>query len=283
MVRAYRMNDETRRALESTGAVLFASTDGEATVGQTLAGGSTALIDVAVVGPDDQGLGSLPRLLLTPEEAAELGLASAPGPVVIEVPGMTRDQREAITDVVDEYTEPERIAAGVPEPKPLQVSPGQPLERSVPAQKMEQFVNVEFSWPNENINPYILEAILGVVALLFALFVVGVSLALAAAETRDERDVLDVVGASPAVLRRTSGRKAVLLTGLGVALAIPVGFLPVVVFAGAREPNLPLVFPVRTVALLALVVPVVIGAVTMLGSAIALRIRPVRISTMTFE
>jgi hypothetical protein len=50
-----------------------------------------------------------------------------------------------------------------------------------------------------------------------------------------------------------------------------------------RDPNLPIVFPIRTVAVLAVVVPIVIGAVTMLGSAVALRVRPFRVSTMTFE
>ena len=148
MIRAYWLSDEMRRALEATGALLFASTDGKATVRQMLADETTADFDVAVVGPDDDGLGSLPRLLLTPAKATELGLASTPGPVVMEAPGMTRDQREAITDVVDEYTEPERIAADVLEPRMVAGGPEQEIVKGV-----EGFVNVEFSWPNEDIDP----------------------------------------------------------------------------------------------------------------------------------
>jgi putative ABC transport system permease protein len=264
LLATYRLADESKQALESTGALLIGREDGRATISLPQPDGSTRQFDARVTA-DDAGLGSLPRLIVTPERARELGFTTAPGTVVIEVPDMTRDQREAVQDVVDEFTE------------------DQQLPRQVTAGEVEHWTSADFSWPNDDIDPHLLEAILGGVALVFALFVVGVSLALAAAETRDERDVLDVVGASPAVIRRTSGRKAVLLTLLGVALAIPVGFLPVIVFAGARDPNLPIMFPVRTVAVLAIVVPVVIGAVTMFGSAVALRLRPVRVSTMTFE
>jgi len=70
-------------------------------------------------------------------------------------------------------------------------------------------------------------------ALALTLFVVAASLALAAAETRDERDVLSVVGAAPTMLRRASAHKAWLLSFLGAVLGIPVGFLPVVVFTRA--------------------------------------------------
>ncbi|MBA2496608.1 MAG: hypothetical protein H0V33_05840 [Acidimicrobiia bacterium] len=112
---------------------------------------------------------------------------------------------------------------------------------------------------------------------------IAVSLALAASETRDERDVLVVAGAAPSTMRRTSGRKALLLSGLGAALAVPVGFLPVAVFTAVSSDDLPLVFPWRVVLLLLVAVPVVAAAVTTVGSGIVLRLRPVRVSTMAFD
>ena len=51
----------------------------------------------------------------------------------------------------------------------------------------------------------VIETVPAAIALLFALLVVAVGLALAAAETRDERDVLAVLGAAPRTLRRASG------------------------------------------------------------------------------
>jgi ABC-type antimicrobial peptide transport system permease subunit len=125
--------------------------------------------------------------------------------------------------------------------------------------------------------------LLGGVSLLFTLFVIAVSLALAAAETRDERDVLAVLGASPGTMRRTSARKAVILTELGALLAIPVGFLPVVVFTSISSSHLPLRFPWRVAAVLLIAVPVVVAAVTSAASAIALRVKPTHVSTMAFD
>ena len=78
---------------------------------------------------------------------------------------------------------------------------------------------------------------------------------------------------------------------LGAAMAVPVGFLPVVVFAWARattsrrhvDDAFPLVFPTRTVLLLVVAVPLVVALVSWVSSATAQRLRPVRVSTATFE
>jgi hypothetical protein len=66
-------------------------------------------------------------------------------------------------------------------------------------------------------------------------------------------------------------------------LAVPVGFLPVAVFSIADNKNEPLVFPWFVVALLVVALPVVAGIVTTAASGIALRLRPVRISTMAYD
>jgi len=107
-------------------------------------------------------------------------------------------------------------------------------------------------------------------ALLFALFVVAVGLALAAAETRDERDVLAALGAAPRTVRRANGCKAFLLTLLGGAVAVPVGLLPVAVSSRlAEDDTLSLVVPWRTIALLVVAVPLLAAAVTAAATAAA--------------
>ena len=110
---------------------------------------------------------------------------------------------------------------------------------------------------------------------MFSLFVVGVSLALAAAESKDERDILTIAGAPPGLLARSAGARAWLLAVLGAAMAVPVGFLPVIVFARAQahdqsggvvDDTFPLVFPTRTVLLLVVAVPLAVALVSWLGS-----------------
>jgi hypothetical protein len=150
-------------------------------------------------------------------------------------------------------------------------------------------LDFELTWrqPEAGPTPFQLELIMAGASLLFALFVVGSGLALAAAESRDERDVLTIAGAGPRTMARAAGSRAWMLSLLGAGLAVPVGFLPVVVFTLAYDSEfpieLPLVFPIRTVLLLALAVPLVAAVVAWAVSAAALRLRPVRVSTATFE
>lgn len=218
---------------------------------------------VAVVDGRPYSTGELPRLLVMPDAVGRLGLVARAPMTVIRTPEpMTSDQVTLVNDIMEDH----RLDTAAPVAQPTQTS-----------------VYMIAHYPDERPSPFLLEAVLTGTALLFSLFVVAVSLALAAAETRDERDVLTVVGAPPRTMWGVSGRKAALLTVLGGALAVPVGFLPVVVLVLAEDPTPPLVFPWRTVLLLLLAVPVVAGVVTTVGSALALRARPVRVSTMAFD
>jgi putative ABC transport system permease protein len=119
-------------------------------------------------------------------------------------------------------------------------------------------------------------------ALLFILAVVAVGLSLSAAESRDERDVLLAVGAPPRAMRRVSAQKAVLLTAIGGVLALPTGFLPVAVVLGQVDDD-PIRFPWLVALGCVLVVPLLVGAVTLFGSAVAQRVRPVRMSTLATD
>jgi ABC-type antimicrobial peptide transport system permease subunit len=208
----------------------------------------------------------LPQVIMTPAAVEAHGYATAPGPVVLRnASPFTRGQLAELQDIGDEFL------AGA-------------QRRDILPGTAGAVTGLAIYDSSATPSPFVLEAVLSGVALALALFVVGVSLALAAAETRDERDVLAVVGAAPAVMRTTSAQKAAILTAMSALLAVPVGFLPAVVFTAADGRDAPwLVFPWRTVLLLVVAVPLVTAAVTSLASALALRLRPVRVSTMAFE
>lgn len=236
------------------------ATDGQAPSPETL----RPPFPITIVASVDLALGGLPGVLVTGERAGELGLEPVPGPTVVRADGpLTDEQRTAVEDIVEEHRDT--------------------LLDTARSGDDVVSIDQQVLYPSFTVDPGVVEAALGAVALLLSLFVVAVSLALAAAETRDERDVLVVMGAPPATMRRTSGRKALLLSGLGAVLAVPVGFLPVAVFITVSDNDLPLVFPWRVVLLLVVAVPVVAALVTTLGSRLALRLRPVRVSTMAFD
>jgi putative ABC transport system permease protein len=284
--RAYELRSEHRDLLEKHGALLLGRADqegaltfvpvgsaeqappgaGAVAVGRSSNPGplpSRAPHPVPVVDAQGYALGMLPRLLVTPASAGRIGFVpSATMTVVRTSEAMDRRRMTLVNDLIEDYR----------------------LDTSSSVATSDQLnVFTQTRSPDTGLNPLLLELVLTGTALLFSLFVVVVSLALAAAETRDERDVLTVVGAPPRTLWETSGRKAVLLTALGGALAVPVGFLPVVVLVLASDPTPPLVFPWRIVALLLVAVPLLAGLVTTTGSALALRVRPMRISTMAFD
>ena len=291
--RVYALSPEHRALLEKEGALVVGSADGEGDVslqrfevepvdpprGPVVSsnGSASAVVvgvparraepgpahAVQVVDGRRYAIGGLPTLLVMPTSISRLGLVERPPLVVVRASeALSGGQVASVSDIVEDHRLDMATAdAGAPQ---LSVS---------------SFMH----YPETGLDPLVLEALLTGAALLFSLFVVAVSLALAAAETRDERDVLTVVGAAPATMWRTSARKAVFLTALGGALAVPVGFLPVVMVTLAEDPTPPLVFPWRAALMVLVAVPAIAGAVTATGSAVALRVRPVRISTMAFD
>ena len=256
---AYKLNDAGKHALLQTGAIYLDDSTDDTPPQTVVLGGRT--IDLVKVHANAIGL--LPHIVITPALAADLHLATMPGPTVMRAPkALTRNERDLLSEIRDDYA--------------TSAAPN--------ADGTSTFTGVAIFSASSAPPAFVLEALLSGIALVFALFVVAASLALAAAETRDERDVLAVIGAAPSTMRRTSAHKGVLLAVLGAALAVPVGFLPVVVFTAAdRSPTPFLIFPWRTVAMLLVVVPALIGLFTTAASSLALRLRPVRTSTMTFE
>ena len=225
LVDEYGLTARARQLLAERGALYLGPTDGrvvvaplavapgtDAPVTPALPGTptpSTPTVEAAMVG-ERYILGSLPRLLVTPAEARHLGLTAYAGMVVLRTPKpLTKDQRNLVRDL----TYDAERAGGSVGPVPNANS-----------------VSIDFYIPSNRIDPLIIEWALVGIALVLVLFVVAVNLALSASETRDERDVLTIVGASPAAMRRASGYKAGLLTVMGSLPAIPVGFLPVAVY-----------------------------------------------------
>ena len=118
-------------------------------------------------------------------------------------------------------------------------------------------------------------------ALAVTLLVVAIGLALAAAESRDERDILVAVGARPRTMRSMAGVKAVVLTTTGVALGVPAGLIPSL--AEARSVRSEIHAPWLGVAGLVIVIPAVAGGMAWAASSIAQRLRPVRMSTLAVD
>ena len=106
-------------------------------------------------------------------------------------------------------------------------------------------------------------------------------MALWAAEGKDERDALVSIGASPSVLARVVGIKAWLLAFVGGVIAVPLGYgtLRLAVAAAAEQTTFPWLVALGIVV----VVPLLIGVIATLGSAIAQRVRPVRMSTLATD
>jgi hypothetical protein len=220
-------------------------------------GGPTAIR----VAPAQHAAGRGSEVLVTEAFARDHGLVIATTELAYRSPEpLTEDQRDQVEDLMLDSDPP---VAG----------DGGPV----------RFLDLTWYQPESGPSPFQLELLLTGIALAFSVFIVGASLALAAAESKDERDVLTVAGAPPGALARAAGARAWLLSGLGGLLAVPIGFLPMVVFVQADDGDFPLVFPSTTVALLLVAVPTVVGLVAMASSATAQRLRPVRVSTATFE
>lgn len=136
------------------------------------------------------------------------------------------------------------------------------------------------------ISPETVRQIILAIVVVIALIVLGMSLALSAAETRDERDVLVSLGATPRTTREVAAWKAATLSFTGAALAIPTGFIPVAVaYHAAIHPGdtARLAFPLSTALELLVVAPFIAAVVAGMGSAIAQRVRPTRMSTFAMD
>jgi len=138
-----------------------------------------------------------------------------------------------------------------------------------------------FDRPSTDIAWPLIQLIVLAVALMAVLLVVAIGLSLAATESRDERDVLHTVGASPSVLRRVAAVKAWVLTTGAAVVAIPAGYTVVRVVTWVNDDSAPV--PWIGIIGVLVFVPTLTASATLLVSAIAQRLRPITVSTMTLD
>ena len=250
--------------------VRFQTTDGpieiEVAVGEP--DRRTGAVDVPVFGPG---------FMISEATAAELGLPLIDAAAVGLLPGpMTVEQQDRLVDAF-----------------PVTYFPGP----TTPDTGMSWATGVNWSYVDPGTTGFSaerLQLIVSLVAIGFVLLVVAIGLALAATESKDERDVLLAIGARPASLRRVAATKASLLAVAGAAIALPTGLLPfwavwrssvtTQVFVTAseqwEEAAAPIALPWLTIAALVLVIPTVVGLGAWLASTVAHGVRPVRMSTL---
>ncbi len=148
----------------------------------------------------------------------------------------------------------------------------------------ENRLDLQIGFERNRLDTRLLELLLAAVSVLFALIVVAIGLALAAADEADERETLTVAGAGPGVLARVSGSKAWILATLGFLLAVPVGFLPAAtVVSSSGQQSRALYFPTSVVLTLVVIAPLAVGVLAFGVTSVTRRVRPVRISTATFD
>jgi hypothetical protein len=220
------------------------------------------------------------RTLVTEDVVVALGVEPAEAGVIAVAPkALSKDQRNAFADLNQT-------------PNPGSLDPFSfESQQNLPAESNESGVqggeiDLDFVFDYDG-GPGVSRSEYAVIfvglSAVITLGVVLVSLALAATEGRDERDVLVAIGAKPSSMRRLAGAKAWWMTTLGAAIALPVGVIPLWAIYSAPQINVDFVFPWLAALVLVVVVPVVAFLVAWLGSSIAQRVRPVTMSTFAHD
>lgn len=220
--------------------------------------------------PDVDAYLGLPSVLVPQARADELGLLDAApwdrGSLYVAASPLTPSQRGGFYSV-----------AGMR-------SPGFVLAGDVrPAEPEEVQVSVQLSSPVSFEQTNLALLVIAGGTTLFTLFVVALGLALAARDSRDERDVLEAVGAPPVLLRRLAGARAAILTALGAFLALPTGLLPVWVVSVTSRPTLPFTVPWPSLGVVTVAMPALIGVLALTGAAVTSRWRPASASAFAVD
>lgn len=212
--------------------------------------------------------------VITEDLAAELGLDIVDAGLVLRAPAeLTRNQRDALGDIQDDLWQTGNTDAFV---EPGDDPAIEPSENYVSLEQRVTYESVPITFPRVLLDATALAA-----ALLLTLMVVAIGLSLAATESRDERDVLLAVGAPPRTMRSVAATKATVLTAGAALLAIPTGYLPVAAVITAAPDDNQVTFPWLTALGLLIVIPATAGAAALATSALAQRLRPVHMSTLT--
>lgn len=262
---ALRLDPAVRSALREDGIVLvrFVDDDLGGDVAVTFDGQEPVTTSLVF---SRYSLGSGSGLYITPEFAEQRGLDTRPGPMLFSLPDpMTEVERFDLDQLRNLSWQTQDAAMGDPTGTP-------------PSTAWE----INYRTESSRISGRVIESILAATATLLALVVLGIGLALAAADDREDATTLTVVGASPRVRSMTTATKAWVMATLGFLLSIPIGFLPVrVVRSSTVTTSAP--FPTSTVVALVVVAPLIAAVLTFAVSSVAGRIRPLRMSTALFD
>ncbi len=282
------LSDGDLRTLERTGAV-FVPTSGwtayadgtdavsapSATFEYPAADGTIRLAAPVGVRPAEFGYGR-DRPIVTPAHAEQLGFELVERGLILRADApLTDEQRSGLRDVFE---------GGLPGFDWF-VEPGDPVRDAdglhLPQEPYWTFAYDDPAWRTTN-DLWLARAVSIVAALLISAIVVAIGLSLAAAEGRDERDVLMAVGARPASMRRQAAARAAVLAGVGIALGVPTGYVPTWVLyrtAARGEVTLhQLPFPTLVVVAIAVAIPAGVAAIAWVGSGLAQRLRPPRVA-----
>jgi putative ABC transport system permease protein len=178
-------------------------------------------------------------IIMSADRAADLGFAPAlPTTVLIAPRPLSDAQKKSLQDLRGDLV-------------------GEAEDAAAAAGKVYQYgsgpqIGFEFYEP---FSQSLTQLIVGGAALLLALLVTALALGLAAVDNRGDDATLVALGAAPSVRRKVRAWEGTLLVGMGVALAIPIGFLPSLVVGRARYVQNPIMFPWITVGILLIVVP----------------------------
>ncbi|MEO6469671.1 MAG: hypothetical protein ABIP21_11265, partial [Acidimicrobiia bacterium] len=223
-------------------------------------------------------LGPLP-ILMDAKQARLLGLETETlGAIGTALHALSADERSRLlSNAVDVYEPSPTAASVVSQPFLLEVA--DPSDR--PGLR----------------NPVTARRWSIVAMIAFALLISMTALLLGASESRDEKTVLDVLGARPATDRRIGAIKNWVIASVGALIAVPVGFIPIaVVFIVVQERRFtslsvdfaansqyPLIrFPIVTAISVVVLIPLVAAFGAWVASVIAQRAHAFR-GTLAFD
>jgi hypothetical protein len=204
--------------------------------------------------------------VVDPMAAAELGLRTTQHMLIGVTPRpLTAKQREELTVVSFAQSDGFYFVTG---------------ER-----QMEVFHGIGVSWESPYVAPIVTRAaarwiVIGAL-LALVMFIVGIGLALWAAEGKVERDQLVAIGAEPRSLAGMAGIRAWVLAVTGAAMAVPLGMITLWVVLRAVSATSP--FPTVTAVMLVVVLPLVVAVVSYGGSRMAQRLRPADGGAMSLD
>lgn len=175
---------------------------------------------------------SIPRIIVSPETAARLGLQTQVSDHLLSSPSALSSD--------------DMVRAGV---------------------VAERLPGVFVRSNDDYLPPYALGRTVATTATIpLALGVLAIAVALLAAESRRSHQILVAVGAGPLTYRKVVAATSGMLALITAVLAIPAGFLPTVVVQIASQSGRPVVVPWLTLAIIVIVTPLLSAVVAGLVS-----------------